>query len=181
MKYFAVAIAALAAAPSVMGFTINTPSNIVQCQPFQFTWTAGQGPYYLSLIPAGQPTAPAIKVFPEQTGLTYTWIVDLPQGTTFDVALRDQTGSTMYSDQATIQPGTDSTCLNTAVTETQGSSSGGSSPSSSGSSASPSSSNSGSSTNTAGGSTQSGSAARGSSYSTFAIAGLMGLVGAALF
>ncbi|EEB92267.1 hypothetical protein MPER_09249, partial [Moniliophthora perniciosa FA553] len=46
MKFFAtLSLAALVAAVQAQ-VTINTPSNLVQCQPVQLTWTGGQSPYF---------------------------------------------------------------------------------------------------------------------------------------
>ncbi|KAH7884505.1 hypothetical protein F5I97DRAFT_1889995 [Phlebopus sp. FC_14] len=189
MKFITLISALVSVVPAVFGqLTINTPANVVECQPTQLTWTGGQSPYYLSLTPGGQSMASPIKQFPTQNGNSYTWLVDLQAGTNFNVALKDSSGQTAYSDIVTIQLGGDTSCVNTAVQE--GSATGGGSPTASGSgstasSASATSKASGSSSATASSSSsspaQSNGAGRLTVSTTFGVAGIMGLVGAALF
>lgn len=197
MKFFAIATALVSVVPGIVATTINTPSNVVECEPIQFTWTAGTSPYYLSLIPAGQPSASPLKTFPTQSGTSYTWNVDLQSGTSVSAEIKDSTGAINYSDSFTIMAGTSTSCANTTVNEGGGSSgsssSGGSSSGSSGSTGSSTSGSTGSSGSSApsGSSTASSSAASTSSSSNGAgrvtvsaamgVAGVMGLIGAALF
>ncbi|RDX42127.1 hypothetical protein OH76DRAFT_1475480 [Lentinus brumalis] len=115
---------------------INTISSATECQPVQFTWTGGVAPYYLSLVPGGQPSAqpvrrskawlrettltsfPQLKQFPTQNGNSMTWTVDFPEGTTFSSSLKDSTGEQAFSDIQTVQSGTDSSCLNSSTSDT---------------------------------------------------------------
>ncbi|EIW83975.1 hypothetical protein CONPUDRAFT_49912 [Coniophora puteana RWD-64-598 SS2] len=147
MKFFVTAAALVSLVPAILAATINTPTNVVECEPIQFTWTGGQAPYYLSLIPAGQPSANPLKTFPSQTGTSYSWTVDLQSGTALSAALKDSTGAIAYSDKFSVMAGTSTSCANTTVSEGggSGSSSGGSSGGSSGSSGGSSTSGSGSS------------------------------------
>ncbi|TCD60481.1 hypothetical protein EIP91_010029 [Steccherinum ochraceum] len=119
MKFLALSAAAFAAVAPALAQTaqaqVDTVTGVTQCQPILFTWHGGTGPYFLSLIPAAQPSAPAIKTFPQQTGTSFTWLVDLPAQSTFTIALKDQTGATSFSDIVTINNSTDTSCLNTAV------------------------------------------------------------------
>jgi hypothetical protein len=184
MKSFAVAIALAALLPNTLGLTVNTPVNVVQCQPIQFTWTSGTPPYFLSLIPGGQTAAPPIKQFPPQQGTSFTWLADLQANTIFNIVLKDNTGTQVFSDIVTITAGGDSSCLNTAVSENG---SGSAAPTST----SPASGSSASTTGASGSASKSGSAAtptksgntanRFASAGAFGVAGVMGLVGAALF
>ncbi|KAI1797354.1 hypothetical protein LXA43DRAFT_410754 [Ganoderma leucocontextum] len=87
--------------------TIYTLSSPTACEPAQFTWSGGKGPYYLSIIPAGQPAGPAMQQFPVQDGNAMTWVVNMPPGTTFSSALKDSTGMMAYSDSQTVQSGPD--------------------------------------------------------------------------
>ncbi|MDK0628461.1 hypothetical protein P5F04_16545, partial [Clostridium perfringens] len=59
MKSFFAAIALLSVVPGILGLMINTPVGVVQCQPILLNWQDGQAPYFLSIIPGGQPNAPA--------------------------------------------------------------------------------------------------------------------------
>ncbi|KAF8501709.1 hypothetical protein F5888DRAFT_1262779 [Russula emetica] len=106
--------------PAVSAFTVNTPMAPVICQPLQITWSSegSSPPYYLSLIPAGQPSASALKQFPPQQGTSYTWEkVSLPVNTGFTVAMKDGNGQQVYSAPATVQEGNDSSCVNRDVKE----------------------------------------------------------------
>jgi len=196
MKFFATAAALISVIPGILGLAINTPTNVVECEPIQFNWNGGQSPYYLSLIPAGQPAAPPLKTFPTQSGTSYTWNVDLQSGTSVTAEIKDSTGAINYSDMFTIMAGSSTSCANTTVNEGggSGSSSGGSSSSSGGSSSSSGSSSSGSSGSSSSGSPSASNTASGASPSTthtggagrvtisaaMGVAGVMGLIGAAL-
>ncbi|KAF5327601.1 hypothetical protein D9619_004809 [Psilocybe cf. subviscida] len=104
-----ITLAALAAiAPVVLATTINTPSSVVECQPQLLSWNGGQAPYYLSIIPGGQPSAAPLKTFPTTSDSSVTWIVDIPGGTLVTFALKDSTGATSYTDTVNIQKGPDS-------------------------------------------------------------------------
>jgi len=111
MKFAVAAATFISLLPAVLGLTINTPSGVVQCQPILLTWSGGTPPYYLSLIPAGQVTAPALETFPVQNGTQLTWTVDQASGSTFNIELKDSTGTIAYSDIVTVQSSNDRTCL----------------------------------------------------------------------
>ncbi|KAI0368751.1 hypothetical protein BV20DRAFT_1036888 [Pilatotrama ljubarskyi] len=130
MRFTISAVTLAALAPMVLGQgpRINTLMSPTQCEPVQFTWEGGSPPYYLSLVPGGQPGAQAMKQFPAQNGTSMTWTVDLPDGTRLQVnciahtcrssSLRDGSGTQAFSDIQTVQPGPDSSCLNDSVSET---------------------------------------------------------------
>ncbi|KAI0649254.1 hypothetical protein C8Q79DRAFT_501300 [Trametes meyenii] len=112
-------IALLALVPVVLAqgnMQINTLSGVTECVPSDFTWSGGVPPYYLSLVPAGQPSAQAIMQFPPQNGDSMTWLVSLPPGTSFTSALRDSTGAQAFSDAQTVQPGTENSCSQSSTT-----------------------------------------------------------------
>jgi len=186
MKFSVAAATLVSLVPAVLGLTINTPTNVVQCQPILLNWADGTAPYFLSLIPPGQVSAAAIKTFPTQQGTSLTWTVDLEANTSFNLALKDNTGATAYSDIVTVQASGDRTCLT-------GGSSNISSPPNTGASSPTntatgnSSGSGGSSTKTSTGSTSTGSSSSGNSggavgltLSSFSVAGIVGAI-AALF
>ncbi|TDL25470.1 hypothetical protein BD410DRAFT_784460 [Rickenella mellea] len=194
MKSFSTLVALAAFVSQVYGLTVNTPTNVVECQPIQFTWSDGTGPYFLSLLPGGQPSAAAIKQFPQQSGTSFTWLVDLVANTQFTIALKDTSGTQAFSDIVTIQDGGNRTCENTAVQETGGSAGTNSAtgagattpaPTGTGGSTAPP-AGSGSTSKASGTSastpspTKSNGVSRGSSIGAFGMAGAMGLLGAAL-
>lgn len=90
--------------------TVNTPASAVQCQPVSLGWGDGTAPFYVSIIPGGQPSAAALQNLPTQDGTSYTWMVDVPAGTSITVKVVDSTGDVNYSDQITIQQGTTTEC-----------------------------------------------------------------------
>ncbi|KAG2076701.1 hypothetical protein BDR04DRAFT_1089882 [Suillus decipiens] len=195
MKFATIFVALVSAVSAAFGLTVNTPSDVVECQPILFTWSGGVSPYYLTLVPGGQSMASPIKSFPTQTGTSYTWNVDLQANTIFNIALKDSTGTTAYSDIITIASGSDTSCLNTTVDE-GGASNGtvvatGTSSPAAGSSASASASVSGSissgaktsatATGSSGTAQKTGAASSLSVSSAMGVAGVMGLVGAVLF
>ncbi|KAH8117717.1 hypothetical protein DFH11DRAFT_854138 [Phellopilus nigrolimitatus] len=111
------AFLALLTASANAAMVINTPPSIVQCEPVQFTWSGGTPPYYLSLLPGGSVSADPLKSFPSTSDTMQEWKADIPSGTSITCALRDSTGSQVYSDAVAIQGNSDSSCLNTAVNE----------------------------------------------------------------
>ncbi|KAJ8589008.1 hypothetical protein M405DRAFT_768264 [Rhizopogon salebrosus TDB-379] len=190
MKPTTVFAALLSVVPAAFALTVNTPASVVECQPTLFSWSGGTGPYYLTLVPGGQSMAAPIKSFPTQTGTSYTWIADLQANTIFNIALKDSTGATSYSDIVTIESGSDITCVNTVVSE-GGSSSGTAVASGTGSTspasgtasttAGSSASHASSATSSTATSKSSGAASSLSASSAMGVAGVMGLLGAALF
>ncbi|KJA22881.1 hypothetical protein HYPSUDRAFT_138475 [Hypholoma sublateritium FD-334 SS-4] len=101
MKYFVATAALVSVIPGIVSLTINTP------YPQLLSWTDGVGPYYLSIIPGGQPSAPSLKSFDTQSGNSITWNTDIPAGTSVTFALKDSTGATAYTDTVTIQKSAD--------------------------------------------------------------------------
>lgn len=113
---FAKSFVALAvAATAVLGQQVNTPASLTVCQPTLLSWTGGQAPYFLSIIPGGQASAAALKDFGSQSDNQETWNVDLPAGTSITVKLTDSTGNTVYSSPVTIGEGSSTSCLNAAA------------------------------------------------------------------
>ncbi|KIM68376.1 hypothetical protein SCLCIDRAFT_1209192 [Scleroderma citrinum Foug A] len=171
MKPVALLAAVAAIVPVAFGLTVNTPGNVVECEPTEFDWSGGQAPYYISLIPGGQISAPPIKEFPNQEGTSYTWLVDLPVNTIFNFALKDSLGATSYSDILTIGAGSSTSCVNTTVQE--------------GTTASPSATSAASHSGTVSGTaaastaTHSSSADRMIATSVFGVGAILGVVGAA--
>ncbi|CAE6384924.1 unnamed protein product [Rhizoctonia solani] len=91
--------------------TINTPASLVQCQPALITWSAVNSPIWLSIIPGGNPGATPIADFGKLSGTSFTWIVDIPHGTSVTCQLRDAAGAVAYSAPLTIQTSPDSSCI----------------------------------------------------------------------
>ncbi|PFH52988.1 hypothetical protein AMATHDRAFT_55886 [Amanita thiersii Skay4041] len=104
--------------------TINTPSNPVVCQPLLLTWSGGSPPYFLSIHPGSDPNGASIQDFPQQTGTSLTWTVNIAAGTQIGLSLRDNTGNTAQSAAFTINPGSDTACVGKPPDVSGGASSG---------------------------------------------------------
>ncbi|KAG9314882.1 hypothetical protein JVU11DRAFT_3984 [Chiua virens] len=200
MKFVILFTALIAAVPAALGLTVNTPGNVVECQPTQISWSGGTGPFYLSLEPAGQTSATPLMTFPTQNGNSYTWTVNVATGTSFTIALKDSTGSQAFSDIVTVQGGSDTSCLSSSAqasgtsgssAASTGSSSGSTTSAAAGgssttattkaSSGSATSAGAPSSTSSSSSSSSKSSGAGRLTVSAFGAACLMGAVGAALF
>ncbi|KIY53256.1 hypothetical protein FISHEDRAFT_12637, partial [Fistulina hepatica ATCC 64428] len=101
----------------VSALTINTPTQVIVCQPVLFSWSGGTAPYYLSLNPGGDPSR-SIKSFAPTQEESMTYNVDMPVGTTLTAALKDSTGATAYTDKFTVASGPDTSCLSSASATT---------------------------------------------------------------
>ncbi|TRM65116.1 hypothetical protein BD626DRAFT_490968 [Schizophyllum amplum] len=187
---FLVAAASLIAA--VQALTINTPASLTVCQPSLLSWADGSTPYFLTILPGGQ-TSGALKTFDQTDATSITWNVDLASGTSVTLSIKDGTGNVAYTDAVTITEGNDNSCVSS------GTAASGSTGSATGSSGSSATSGGGSASTTGGSSSGSGSGSSASATSSaessgdsnaanarsFAapasLAGVLGLVGAALF
>jgi len=91
--------------------TINTPQNVVECEPILLTWLGGTPPYFLSILPGGQPGAAAVEDFGQQNGTSLTWNANVAAGTSLGLTLRDSTGATAESAAFTVLAGSSSACV----------------------------------------------------------------------
>ncbi|CAE6422692.1 hypothetical protein ACGC1H_002758 [Rhizoctonia solani] len=189
----------LAGAAAAQSFTVATPPSVVQCQPAQLSWSGGVPPYFPSIIPGSQPGAAALKDFPSQPATSLVWKVDLAQGTSITIQIRDSTGAVQYSSALSIQNSSDASCVNGNVSATASGGSGAAtstsaaaggpasstpSPAATVSSAASSASTRAAASVTSAAASASASATNSASMVTkgaFGVAGLAGLIGAALF
>ncbi|TDL16580.1 hypothetical protein BD410DRAFT_795231 [Rickenella mellea] len=113
MKFSLASFVALSLAVVSNAFMINTPANVVECQPILLSWdaTGATAPFFLSVLPGGQPGAAALVNLGQVTGTSFTWNANLASGTNCGLTLRDSTGAVAQSGQFIIQPGTSSACL----------------------------------------------------------------------
>ncbi|EGF98967.1 uncharacterized protein MELLADRAFT_118406 [Melampsora larici-populina 98AG31] len=84
---------------------INTPLGVAQCLPSSISFGQGLPPYYISVIPGGQPSAASLMDFPVLSESPYRWVVNQPVGTSITLRIRDSNGQLNYSQQVTVQPG----------------------------------------------------------------------------
>ncbi|KAJ3517589.1 hypothetical protein NLJ89_g393 [Agrocybe chaxingu] len=114
------------AATSVIAqtFTINTPLNVVVCQPTLISWSGGVVVPCLSLqsiLPAGQPAATPLLDLGSQTSTQVTWVTNLPVGTSGFFNLRDSTGALAQSGTFNILAGGDTSCVGQTASTSAGS------------------------------------------------------------
>ncbi|KAF9467053.1 hypothetical protein BDZ94DRAFT_1249514 [Collybia nuda] len=91
---------------------VNTPTNVVACEPVLLTWSGGEAPYFLVFLPGGHPDEPALVDFGQQTGTSLTWLVNLAAGINIGISIRDSNGEIANSASITIRSGSDTSCLN---------------------------------------------------------------------
>ncbi|KAJ3491766.1 hypothetical protein NLI96_g436 [Meripilus lineatus] len=126
MKAFTSLIAtALFATSAVAQFMINTPANVVVCQPTLLTWTGGTPPYFLrqmhlpflsdSILPGATPGGEALQQFTGLTDTSFRWSTNIAAGTFIGLTLRDNTGATAQSAPFTINSGPDTSCLSSSA------------------------------------------------------------------
>ncbi|KAF8656197.1 hypothetical protein AX16_002634 [Volvariella volvacea WC 439] len=132
-----VTVAILAVGVIAQSFTINTPTNVVVCQPVRITWSGGEGACLSARHPTScvhdgnSPNGPAIRDLGSQDGTSFTWIVDFEPGTNLGLALRDNTGELAQTASFVVNSGPNRDCIGGGGGD---SSSGGSEPTSSDSS-----------------------------------------------
>ncbi|KAL0061931.1 hypothetical protein AAF712_011215 [Marasmius tenuissimus] len=91
--------------------TLNTPNNLVACQPVQLNWGGGKAPYFISVQDGNNPSGAALTQFPEQSGTSLTWLVNFQPGTSLGFLLRDSNGVTSQTASVTVQPGSGTDCV----------------------------------------------------------------------
>ncbi|GJN87108.1 hypothetical protein Rhopal_000053-T1 [Rhodotorula paludigena] len=115
-----VAAAAFVAAQTPL--FINTPSQLFQCQPVLLTWGGGEAPYYVRVVPGGQPTATPLATLQSAVdATTYSWRPALDVGTQITLLVSDNRGQSQGSAPVTIMAG-DTSCLNQASSSSASSS-----------------------------------------------------------
>ncbi|KAG7571541.1 hypothetical protein FFLO_00557 [Filobasidium floriforme] len=112
--FFSKLTAAAVLAVTAVSAQINTPAALYQCQPIQISWVPSTGPYYLSVIPGGQPSATPLLDFGQVENSPITWNVNISAGTSVGFTLVDSTGVPKYSDALTIRPGSSDACLSSS-------------------------------------------------------------------
>ncbi|KAM0751471.1 hypothetical protein T439DRAFT_347347 [Meredithblackwellia eburnea MCA 4105] len=116
VKTLTLAAAFLSLASSSLALLINTPVSLIACEPTSLSWSGGTAPYYLSVIPGGDPSGSILENLGTQTGTSYTWNVDLAPGTNITISLKDSTGTTVYTAAVVIQSGSSTSCVGSSST-----------------------------------------------------------------
>ncbi|WRT67183.1 uncharacterized protein IL334_004149 [Kwoniella shivajii] len=99
---------------AVNALTINTPASLIECQPASITFSGGSAsPYYLSILPGGQPSAAALENLPNADTSPVTWTVDIASGTNITIKITDGSGNIAYSSAVVVQAGSSTSCLGT--------------------------------------------------------------------
>ncbi|GAA6008696.1 hypothetical protein JCM10207_001689 [Rhodosporidiobolus poonsookiae] len=118
MRFFATVSATAALVGSALAqsaLLINTPTALYSCQPYQLTWSGGQAPYYVRVLPGGSLTGTPIETLLSATSETsYTWNVNLASGTYITLTVSDSAGVTAGSAPVTVALG-DTGCLSSSA------------------------------------------------------------------
>jgi len=106
-------VSALALPGALAAFSVDTPPQLVQCQPVDIKWSgASAGAIDIIFV---DPKNPCDSVLADlgtnNTGTSRTWTVDLKAGTPAQVSLVDSAGDEAWSGVVTVQNSTDSSCL----------------------------------------------------------------------
>jgi len=85
--------------------------SVVECQPSLLTWSGGVLPYFLSVLPGGEPSAAPLVNLGQQNGTSFSWTVNLTANVVAFLQLRDSTGALGQSGNFTVLPGTSDSCI----------------------------------------------------------------------
>ncbi|CAL1716669.1 unnamed protein product [Somion occarium] len=96
--------------------TIDTPTELVQCQPVHVTWKEGAAPFDLIVTPTEDPCNQVLAdLGDDHKGQSITWTVDLPAGTQAMFSLVDANGAEAWSGAVTVKGSDNSACLPEAL------------------------------------------------------------------
>ncbi|KAL7411398.1 hypothetical protein BDY24DRAFT_396659 [Mrakia frigida] len=96
------ALVAAAAVSAQSAITVNTPSAPVFCQPTLLSWSGGSPPYFVNMNVGGSISEVLEVILDSSTATSYTWITDIPAGTSITLAVKDSTGLANYAAQVTV-------------------------------------------------------------------------------
>ena len=88
----------------------DNQNELHQCKPSQFSWTPTTGPYYLSITSSYTNTAGIKQTTQGETvvvphGTSASWVVDVEEGSTVTVEVRDSEGSVAETGFRTVLGG----------------------------------------------------------------------------
>ncbi|KAI0280772.1 hypothetical protein BGY98DRAFT_932403 [Russula aff. rugulosa BPL654] len=113
ISIFSAVSAALFVAGVSAQMTVNTPSNVLECSPLLITFTGGQQPYIITILPGATPDGTALTTFSGVTGSPFNWTaVNFPSGTSLGITLHDSSGLLAQTAAFTVEPGASTSCLN---------------------------------------------------------------------
>ncbi|KAG0659587.1 hypothetical protein C6P46_005078 [Rhodotorula mucilaginosa] len=112
---FSITAAVLALATAVSAQTINTPTALYTCEPYQIVWSGGAPPYYLRVLEGGTTSNVIETLVSAQDVTSYTWNVNVAAGTSVTLGLTDSTGTSAYAAQVTVQEGSSTSCVGQAA------------------------------------------------------------------
>ena len=95
---------------------ITTPTDAFQCIPLMLSWSGGSPPFSLAIVSSG--IATPLQLYPDLSGLEFSWSSNISAGTTITFQLTDAEGDIAVSPAAlTIQAGSNS-CLPMSTSST---------------------------------------------------------------
>jgi len=92
------------------GETADNQNELHQCKPSQFSWTPTTGPYYLSITSTSINTAGVKQTDQGETvvvphGTSASWVVDVEEGSTVSIEVRDSEGQVAKTVMRTVLGG----------------------------------------------------------------------------
>ncbi|KAG7531302.1 hypothetical protein FFLO_04480 [Filobasidium floriforme] len=120
MKFAATitALSAFVASAAAQGIQIAQPPNFVTCQPGRISWTGGEAPFFLSILPGGNTAATPLVDLGQQTSNVYVWNANVQPGQDITVRISDSQGIVQYSSQIPVIAGSDTSCVGQAIAGT---------------------------------------------------------------
>ncbi|KAK4330705.1 hypothetical protein RTBOTA2_006375 [Rhodotorula toruloides] len=134
MKTVAYVASALALAGLASAQTINTPTALYTCEPYQLSWAGGSAPYYVRVLQGGTTSDVIETLVSAQSVTSYTWNVNVPAGSSVTIGLTDSTGQSAYTAQVTVQAGSSTSCVGQSASGAAGGAAGSSTAAAAGSS-----------------------------------------------
>jgi len=101
---------ALGVASVHAGLFVSTPDSLKQCEEATFVITGANGAVWPFVVNPSTPCDDPLRELNDVTG-DLKWKPDLPVGTNVMVAIEDEAGDEAWSGALTIQPGSDSSCV----------------------------------------------------------------------
>lgn len=94
-----VALSVLAAAAKT-SLKIDAPSSVSQCQPFDVSWSGGEGPYHCEIVPEGGNQG--VHAPQKTSAMRLTWKPQLQKGQKFTVRVTDKAGNSVKCQPITV-------------------------------------------------------------------------------
>ncbi|CDO70646.1 hypothetical protein BN946_scf184756.g12 [Trametes cinnabarina] len=121
---------ALAIQGALADFTVDTPAELVQCEPIQLTWdNTNAKSYNVIIVPSDDPCNEVLQDYGDHTTPHITITPTFKEGAQVMISVLDSNDQEGWSGSITVKKGNDTSCLASASSSAATSSSASSSPS----------------------------------------------------